>query len=56
MENPEVRRAVPDGLVSQKLLGIGAERAGIRMGDKQLAEKIYSEPFFQVDGRFNRER
>ena len=56
MENPEVRAAVLDGLVSQKLVGIGAERAGIRMGDKQLAERIYSEPFFQVDGRFNRER
>ena len=56
MENPEVRRAVLDGIVSQKLVSIGAERAGIRMGDKQLAEKIYSEPFFQVEGRFNRER
>jgi len=56
MENPEVRGAVLEGLVSQKLLAIGAERAGIRMGDKQLAEKIYSEPFFQVEGRFNRER
>ncbi len=56
LENPEVRRAVLDGLVSQKLIGIGAERAGIRMGDKQLAEKIYSEPVFQVEGRFNRDR
>jgi len=56
MENPEVRGAVLEGLVSQKLVAIGAERAGIRMGDKQLAEKIYSEPFFQVEGRFNRER
>src|SRR4030095_12716428 len=56
MENAEVRQAVLDALVSQKLLGIGAERAGIRMGDKQLAEKIYSEPVFQVEGRFNRDR
>jgi peptidyl-prolyl cis-trans isomerase D len=56
MDNPEVRRSVLDGLVAQKLLGIGADRAGIRMGDKQLAEKIYSEPYFQVDGRFNRDR
>ena len=55
MDNPEVRRGVLDGLVSQKLVGIGADRAGIRMGDKQLAEKIYSEPAFQVEGRFNRE-
>ncbi|MGZ5043031.1 MAG: SurA N-terminal domain-containing protein, partial [Usitatibacter sp.] len=56
MENPEVRRAVFDGLIAQKLVSIGAERAGIRMGDKQLAEKIYSEPVFQVEGRFNRDR
>jgi peptidyl-prolyl cis-trans isomerase D len=56
MENPEVRQAVLDGLVMQKLVGIGAERAGIRMGDKQLAEKIYSEPAFQEDGRFNKQR
>ena len=56
MENPEVRQAVLDGLVMQKLVGIGAERAGIRMGDKQLAEKIYTEPAFQENGRFNKER
>ncbi len=56
MDNPEVRQAVLDGLVMQKLVGIGAERAGIRMGDKQLAEKIYSEPAFQEDGRFNKGR
>src|SRR5256885_1936703 len=56
MDNPEVRRSVLDGLVSKKLVSIAADRAGIRMGDKQLAEKIYSEPFFQVEGRFNRER
>ena len=56
MENPEVRRAVLDGLVSQKLVAIGAERAGIRMGDKQLANKIAAEPAFQVDGRFSKER
>src|SRR3954468_18923885 len=28
LENPEVRRSVLDGLVSQKLVSIGAERAG----------------------------
>ena len=56
LDNPEVRRGVLDSLVAQKLVSIGAERAGIRMGDRQLAEKIYSEPVFQVDGRFSRER
>ncbi|MEP7070506.1 MAG: SurA N-terminal domain-containing protein [Usitatibacter sp.] len=56
MDNPEVRRAVLDRLVNEKLVGIGAERAGIRMGDKELAERIASEPFFQVDGRFDKSR
>jgi len=56
MDNPEIRRGVLDRLVNEKLAAIGAERAGIRMGDKQLANKIAAEPAFQVDGRFNKER
>lgn len=56
MENPEVRRAVLDRLVNERLVSIGAERAGVRMGDKELARRILEEPFFQVDGRFSKER
>ncbi len=56
MDNPEVRRSVLDRLVNEKLVGIGAERAGIRMSDKELAQRISAEPFFQVDGRFDKER
>jgi peptidyl-prolyl cis-trans isomerase D len=56
MENKEVRGAVLDRLVNDKLVLIGAERAGIRMTDKQLAEKIAAETFFQIDGRFNKDR
>ncbi len=56
MDNPEVRRGVLERLVNEKLAAIGAERAGIRMGDKQLANRIASEPVFQIDGRFNKER
>ena len=56
MDNPEVRASVLERLVNEKLVAIGAERAGIRMGDKQLAQKILAEPFFQVDGKFNKER
>ena len=56
MDNPEVRRAVLDRLVNEKLVVIGAERAGIRMTDKELAQRIASEPFFQVDGRFDKDR
>jgi peptidyl-prolyl cis-trans isomerase D len=56
MENKEVRGAVLDSLVNDKLVLIGAERAGIRIGDKQLAERIAAEPFFQIDGKFNKDR
>src|SRR6185436_395269 len=56
MENPEVRRAVLDRLVSERLVAIGAQRAGVRVGDKELARRIAEEPFFQVDCRFSKER
>jgi peptidyl-prolyl cis-trans isomerase D len=56
MDNPEVRRAVLDRLVSERLVAIGAQRAGVRVGDKELARRIAEEPFFQVDGRFSKER
>ena len=56
MENPEIRRAVMDRLVNEKLVALGADRAGIRISDKQLAERIAGEPFLQVDGRFSKER
>ena len=56
MENPEIRRAVLERLINQRLVAIGAERAGIRLGDRQLAEEIVSEPAFQEGGRFSKER
>ena len=56
MDNPEIRRSVLERLVNEKLVAIGAERAGIRMSDKELAQRIAAEPFFQVDGRFDKER
>src|SRR2546423_5264114 len=39
MDNPEIRRGILDRLVNEKLVAIGAERSGIRIGDKQLAER-----------------
>ena len=56
MDNPEVKRAVLDRLVNEKLVGIGAQRAGVRVSDKELAQRIAEEPYFQVDGRFSKER
>ena len=56
MENAEIRRAVLDRLIAEKLVGVGSQRAGIRVSDKELAQRIAAEPFFQADGRFSRER
>ncbi len=56
MENPEVRRGVLDRLINEKLLLIGSEKAGMRLDDKQLADRIASTPEFQVGGRFSRQR
>jgi peptidyl-prolyl cis-trans isomerase D len=56
MDNPEIRRAVLDGLVAEKLVGIGAERSGLRIPDAALAERISRVPEFQVDGRFSKDR
>jgi len=56
MDNPEVKRSVLDKLINEKLVAVGSERAGVRIPDKVLAERIASEPFFQDNGRFSQER
>lgn len=56
MDNPEVKKAVLDRLIFEKLVGVGAERAGVRVPDKVLAERIAAEPGFQDNGRFSKER
>jgi peptidyl-prolyl cis-trans isomerase D len=56
MDNPEIRRSVLDRLVNEKLLLVGADTAGVRIGDKALAARIAAEPAFQIDGTFNKDR
>jgi len=56
MDNPEIKRAVLDRLVNDKLIAIGSERAGIRIPDKALAERIAQLAEFQVAGKFSKER
>ncbi|MGZ5033257.1 MAG: SurA N-terminal domain-containing protein [Usitatibacter sp.] len=56
MDNPEVKRSVLDRLVNEKLMVVGSDRAGVRIPDKELAERIAAEPFFQVDGKFSKDR
>jgi len=56
MENPELRRSVLERVINERLVGLGAERAGVKIDDKQLADRIASEPAFQEDGKFSRSR
>jgi peptidyl-prolyl cis-trans isomerase D len=56
MDNPEIRRAVLDGLVSEKLMAIGSDRSGLRIPDTALAERIARMAEFQVNGNFSKER
>jgi peptidyl-prolyl cis-trans isomerase D len=56
MENPELRRSVLDRVINERLIALGAERSGVKIDDKQLAERIASEPAFQEDGKFSRSR
>jgi len=56
MQNPEIRRAVLDRLIADRLVVVGADRAHIRLSDRQLAERIVADPMFQEDGRFSKQR
>jgi peptidyl-prolyl cis-trans isomerase D len=56
MDNPEIRRGVLDSLVNERLVAIGTDRAGVKMPDRQLADRIASEQVFQVDGKFSKDR
>ena len=56
LENPEIRRSVLDQLVNERLIELGSTRAGVTVPDRQLAERIASEPALQVAGKFSKER
>ena len=55
-ENPEVRYALLEGLVNEKLVANKAHDEKFRIPDAQLAQFIASVPTFQVDGRFDNDR
>lgn len=56
LDTPELRRAVIDTLVNQRLLALHAKRAHIGVSDTQLLEFITSVPQLQENGKFSRER
>jgi peptidyl-prolyl cis-trans isomerase D len=55
-ETPEIKKAVLDGLVGQKLLVQRAKAAGLTVTDDQVATVIAGVEAFQVDGKFDKKR
>lgn len=56
LDTPEIRRAVLDNLINQRVLTQYATKSNLLMGDAQLGEAIQSLPAFQDDGKFSRAR
>ncbi|RLJ65363.1 SurA N-terminal domain-containing protein [Sulfurisoma sediminicola] len=56
LDSPELRRAVLDTLVNQRLLTLNARESKLTVSDAQLAEFISSVPQLQVNGKFSKER
>ncbi|MFO1305296.1 MAG: SurA N-terminal domain-containing protein [Burkholderiales bacterium] len=55
-DSPEVRFAVLDNLVNQKLLANKARDEKFRVSDSQLQQFIMAAPVFQENGQFSRDR
>lgn len=53
MDNPEMRKGILDQLIDQRLLGVAAKSAGLRVSDEALRERIATEPTFQENGKFS---
>ncbi|MGH8763500.1 MAG: SurA N-terminal domain-containing protein [Nitrosospira sp.] len=54
--NPELRSAVLEGLIQQRLLRHEAARVGLTVPDSQLVQVIQDIPAFQQDGKFSKQR
>lgn len=55
-DTPEVKHAILDNLVSQKLLAVKARSAGLTLSDEQLAKLIAGVEAFQKDGKFDKQK
>ncbi len=56
LDSPELRFAVLDGIVRQRLLINQAVRGGLLVSDQQLQQIISEQPAFQQDGKFSHAR
>lgn len=55
-ESPQMRRAVLDSLVTQRLLAEQSRATRLAVGDEQLVQFIAAVPSLQENGRFSKER
>ena len=56
LDNPELRSAVLEGLIQQRLLKHEAARVGLTVPDSQLVTVIQDISAFQQDGKFSKQR
>ena len=56
LDNPEMKHAVMDNLVAQRLLVERAKAAGLAVSDEQMAQVIQSIEAFQDNGKFDKKR
>lgn len=56
LDSPEIRSAVIDTLVNQRLLALNAQKSQLFLSDAQLAEFISAVPQLQENGSFSKER
>ncbi|OHC72355.1 MAG: peptidylprolyl isomerase [Rhodocyclales bacterium RIFCSPLOWO2_02_FULL_63_24] len=55
-ETPQVRRAVLDSLITQRLLAEQARQSKLTVGNEQLVQFIAAVPSLQENGKFSKER
>jgi peptidyl-prolyl cis-trans isomerase D len=56
LDSPEMRRAVLEELINQRLLALYSSKSNLRVSNEALVGYISSVPSLQEDGKFSRER
>jgi peptidyl-prolyl cis-trans isomerase D len=55
-DKPEIKHSVLEGLVTQRLMLLGAREAGLVVSDEQMAQIIATVGAFQKDGKFDKQQ
>jgi peptidyl-prolyl cis-trans isomerase D len=55
-DKPEIKHSVLEGLVTQRLMLLGASKAGLVVSDEQMAQIIATVGAFQKDGQFDKQQ